>query len=374
MVEFIQRITPPLFNRIAMWFQSDVREATLGLPSILITGDTGSGKEFLFNNVYSGLNRLYRAKINPRGELPVKKTNIAAYSGELTYSELFGHKRGAFTGAHADRKGILEEAHGGLVFLDEIGDADPKTQVQLLRFLDNGGFVRLGENITRYARVLLVAATNKDLGQLIQQGRFREDLYHRLSELTIRVPSLNDRREDIPDLAKHFLGKLHQVYRQADENEQDPPALSRGAQELLARHDYTGNIRELRSILVRALFFHNGRIINEQDMKQVLDSLGLGGDKDAAEKLTGQVAQELFDGILRDETDFWEGVHAPFSDKRISRDVVAAVVELARAKGAANMPQVAELLRACTNPNGDAEQRRQFYKFKNFLYKTIKIG
>ncbi len=374
MVEFIQRITPPLFNRIAMWFHSDVREATLGLPSILITGDTGSGKEFLFNNIYSGLNRLYREKINPRGELPVKKTNIAAYSGELTYSELFGHKRGAFTGAHADRKGILEEAHGGLVFLDEIGDADPKTQVQLLRFLDNGGFVRLGENLTRYARVLLVAATNKDLGQLIQEGRFREDLYHRLSELTIRVPSLNERREDIPDLAKHFLGKLHQVYRQSDEDEQDPPVLSRGAQELLARHDYTGNIRELRSILVRALFFRNGRLITEQDMERVLDSLGLGGDQDTAEKLTGQVARELFGGILRGETDFWEGVHAPFSDKRISRDAVAAVVELARAKGAANMPQVAELLRACTSPNGDAEQRRQFYKFKNFLYKTIKIG
>ncbi|MEJ2699386.1 MAG: GPMC system transcriptional regulator, partial [Desulfuromonadales bacterium] len=135
-VEFIQRITPPIFNRIAIWSRTDVQEATLGLPSILISGDTGSGKEFLFNNIFSRLNEMYQKKINPRGELPVKKTNIAAYSGELTYSELFGHKRGAFTGAHADRKGILEEAHGGVVFLDEIGDADPKTQVQLLRFLD----------------------------------------------------------------------------------------------------------------------------------------------------------------------------------------------------------------------------------------------
>ena len=147
---------------------------------------------------------------------------ITSYSIHYTkLYELFGHKRGAFTGAHADREGILEEAHGGVVFLDEIGDADPKTQVQLLRFLDNGGFVRLGENVTRFARVLLIAATNKNLRKLIAEGNFREDLYHRLSELTIEVPSLNQRREDIPDLATHFLGKLYQVYRKADAREED---------------------------------------------------------------------------------------------------------------------------------------------------------
>lgn len=374
LVDFIRRITPPLFNRIAMWTRSDLREATLGLPSLLITGDTGSGKEFLFNNIYSRLNEMYRDKISGSGELPVKKTNIAAYSGELTYSELFGHKRGAFTGASADRKGILEEAHGGLVFLDEIGDADPKTQVQLLRFLDNGGFVRLGENLTRYARVLLVAATNKDLGKLIEQGKFREDLYHRLSELSLTVPALNERREDIPDLATHFIGKLHLVYKRPEEEEHQTPTLSRAAQDLLARHDYTGNIRELRSILVRALFFRNGQVITEQEMRRVLDSLGPPRETAASEKLSGKVAQELFDAIVSGETNFWEGVHEPFSDKRISRDIVAGVVDLARAQGATNMPQIAELLQACSQTNGDAEQRRQFYKFKNFLYKTIKIG
>ncbi len=374
LVDFIQRVTPPLFNRISMWFNSDVREATLGLPSLLITGATGSGKEFLFNNVYSRLNDFYREKISDKGELPVKKTNIAAYSGELTYSELFGHKRGAFTGAHADRKGILEEAHGGLVFLDEIGDADPKTQVQLLRFLDNGGFVRLGENLTRYARVLLVAATNKDLGQLIREGRFREDLYHRLSELTIVIPSLNDRREDISDLATHFLGKLYQVYKRPDEQEADAPVLSRAARDLLTRHNFTGNIRELRSILVRALFFRNSQVISEQDIERVLLAQAPPGSTATAEQLTGQVARELFEAIIQGDGDFWREVHGPFSEKRISRDVVAAVVELARTQGATSMPQVATLLKACSDPAGDAEQRRIFYKFKNFLYKTIKLG
>jgi transcriptional regulator with GAF, ATPase, and Fis domain len=374
LVDFIQRVTPPLFNRITMWFNSDVREATLGLPSLLITGATGSGKEFLFNNIYSRLNDFYREKISDKGELPVKKTNIAAYSGELTYSELFGHKRGAFTGAHADRKGILEEAHGGLVFLDEIGDADPKTQVQLLRFLDNGGFVRLGENLTRYARVLLVAATNKDLGQLIREGHFREDLYHRLSELTIEVPSLNDRREDIPDLATHFLGKLYQVYKRPDEQEDDAPLLSRAARDLLTRHNFTGNIRELRSILVRALFFRNGQVISEQDIERVLIAQAPPGSTATAEQLTGKVARELFEAIIQGDGDFWATVHGPFSEKRISRDVVAAVVDLARIQGASSMPQVATLLKACSDPAGDAEQRRIFYKFKNFLYKTIKLG
>ncbi len=374
LVDFIQRVTPPLFNRIAMWFNSDIREATLGLPSLLITGATGSGKEFLFNNIYSRLNDFYREKISEKGELPVKKTNIAAYSGELTYSELFGHKRGAFTGAHADRKGILEEAHGGVVFLDEIGDADPKTQVQLLRFLDNGGFVRLGENLTRYARVLLVAATNKDLGQLIREGRFREDLYHRLSELTIVIPSLNDRREDIPDLATHFLGKLYQVYKRPDEQEDDAPVLSRAARDLLTRHHFTGNIRELRSILVRALFFRNGQVISEQDIERVLLAQAPPGSTATAELLTGKVARELFEAILQGDGDFWQKVHEPFSGKRISRDVVVKVIELARTQGATSMPQVATLLKACSDPAGDSEQRRIFYKFKNFLYKTIKIG
>jgi len=373
-VEFIQRITPPIFNRLAMWSRRDVQEATLGLPSILITGDTGSGKEFLFNNIFSRLNEMYQEQIDPRGELPVKKTNIAAYSGELTYSELFGHKRGAFTGAHTDRRGILEEAHGGVVFLDEIGDADPKTQVQLLRFLDNGGFVRLGENITRYARVLLVAATNKDLRKLIRQGSFREDLYHRLSELTMEVPSLNERREDIPDLVVHFLGKLWKVYKRPEEKDEEAPGISPGAQALLAAHRYTGNIRELRSILVRALFFRKGQVIREDDIRQVLKTISPPEAAGTEGELTQRMAMEIFAAIGVGERDFWSGIHTPFAEHRISRDVVAAVVELARSRGGSTMPRIARLLKACDPQGEDAEERRTFYKFKNFLYKTIKIA
>ena len=376
LIDFIQRITPPLFNRLAKWTVRDLQEASLGLPSILITGDTGSGKEFLFNNIFSRLREMYQIEIDPRGELPVKKTNIAAYSGDLTYSELFGHKRGAFTGAHTDRKGILEEAHGGVVFLDEIGDADPKTQVQLLRFLDNGGFVRLGENVTRFSRVLLIAATNKNLKQLIESGHFREDLFHRLSELTIEVPSLNQRREDIPDLATHFLGKLYQVYRKGggEEREEDAPVLTRGAQQLLSQHHYTGNVRELRSILLRSLFFRKKRVLSEEDIRRAIGEPERPKGTVAVEKLTAQVAEEIFSDLRKGEGDFWERVYEPFSESRISRDVVAAVIDLARREGATNMPKIAVMLQACDPRAKDAQSRKTFFRFKNFLYKTIRIA
>ncbi len=376
LVEFIQKVSVPIFNRVAMWNRRDLQEATLGLPSLLVTGDTGSGKEFLFNNIYSRLNEMYREKINPDGELPVQKTNIAAYSGELTYSELFGHKRGAFTGAHTDRKGILEEAHGGVVFLDEIGDADPKTQVQLLRFLDNGGFIRLGENVTRYARVLLIAASNRDLPDLIRRGLFRADLYHRLCELTVRVPSLNERREDIPDLAVHFLGKLHTVYRRPDEGDDEVPVLTRSARERLARHHYSGNIRELRSILLRALFFRKGRMIGEEEIESILASISRDAGAEGAsvaERLTEELAEQLLREIEREESDFWEAVYTPFSDSRLSRDVIVALVELARRQGAGTMPRLAEKLHACDPRSGDDDEKKRFFKFKNFLYKTVKI-
>jgi DNA-binding NtrC family response regulator len=357
-----------------MWTQRDLQEATLGLPSILITGDTGSGKEFLFNNIFSRLNEMYQEKFDPRGELPVKKTNIAAYSGEITYSELFGHKRGAYTGAHTDRKGILEEAHGGVVFLDEIGDADPKTQVQLLRFLDNGGFVRLGENTTRYARVLLIAATNRDLKALIQSGHFREDLYHRLNELTIQVPSLNDRREDIPDLAVHFLGKLYRVYKKPEERDEDGPTLSRGAQALLAAHHYTGNIRELRSILLRALFFRKGRSVSEEDIRTILASLDPPQPHNSRGSLTSDVAREIYQRIVEGQSDFWSGIYEPYSANRITRDIVIEIIELARAAGADTMPKSAELLHACDPRSEAAEEKKTFFRYKNFLYKTVRIA
>ena len=372
-VAFINTVARPLSNRIALWSSNVLQEATIGLPSILVLGPTGAGKEFFFNNLYNKLNELYRQEINPAGELPVKKTNIAAYSGELTYSELFGHIKGAFTGAYSDRKGIIEEARGGIVFLDEIGDADPKTQVQLLRFLDNGGFMRLGENRERISRVLLVAATNKDLQKEISLGNFREDLYHRLSELSVVVPSLNERREDIPDLATHFLGKLYRTYRSREEEARDDaPSLSKDAKEALVDHNYKGNIRELRSILLRALFFRGGKIVTGEDIRRAIRDGMREQVTPASERLSEEVAAGII-GEIGAGLDFWEAVYEPYSQNRISRDVVCLVIEKSRAAGK-SMPEIAKYLKAVTgDPQEDEEERKRFFRFKNFLYKTVRI-
>ena len=373
-VEFINTVSPPLFNRILYWSQNVIQEATLGLPSILVTGATGSGKEFFFNNLYNTLNSIYRKEMNPAAELPVKKSNIAAYSGELTYSELFGHKKGAFTGAYSDRRGILEECMGGVVFLDEIGDADPKTQVQLLRFLDNGGFVRLGENAERYSRVLLVAATNKDLAAEIAAGRFREDLYHRLAELSIRLPSLNERREDIPDLAVHFLGKLYRTYKGATDPV-EPPHLTEDAKLALVQHCYEGNIRELRSILLRALFFRRKDVITGEAIRQAIAGVGLGGAggsdgsrRELSEKLAGDILEKILKG-----GDFWKDLYDPFSRSDVSRDVVRILIEKGRSAAGRHLPGVARYLRVIPEGATPDEQRKLLYKFKNFLYKTVQI-
>lgn len=372
-VEFINTVSPPLFNRITLWHKNVIQEATIGLPSILVTGPTGSGKEFFFNNFYNTLNSLYRLQLNPQGELPVKKTNIAAYSGELTYSELFGHKKGAFTGAVSDRRGILEECVGGVVFLDEIGDADPKTQVQLLRFLDNGGFIRLGDNTERFSRVLLVAATNRNLPAEIAAGRFREDLYHRLAELSIRLPSLNERREDIPDLAVHFLGKLYRTYRGSHDPE-EPPVLHAEAKAELVAHHYEGNIRELRSILLRALFFRRGELIGGEAIRQAIRGVGVGSSFQATDgqELTVRLAESVLERI-RQGGDFWQQVYEPFSRNDISRDVVRMVIEKSRAFAGRPLPGVARYLRALTDQMNADEQRKMLYKFKNFLYKTVRL-
>jgi transcriptional regulator with GAF, ATPase, and Fis domain len=372
-VDFINTVSVPLFNRIALWSNNVLQEATIGLPSILVLGPTGAGKEFFFNILYNKLNEMYRERIDSHGELVVKKTNIAAYSGELTYSELFGHKKGAFTGAYSDRKGILEEAGGGIVFLDEIGDADPKTQVQLLRFLDNGGFFRLGDNQERYSRVLLVAATNKNLSEEISRRNFREDLYHRLSELSVRVPSLNERREDIPDLATHFLGKLYRTYRSSDEPLESTPVLTEEAKQVLVGHSYQGNIRELRSILLRALFFRKGNTITDAEIRRGIRDGIQEPLAQASLLLNEQLATEIF-GEIEGGKDFWESVYEPYSQNRIARDVVLMVIDKSRAVAGKGMPQVARHLHAVTGDIvNDEEERKRFFKFKNFLYKTVRI-
>jgi DNA-binding NtrC family response regulator len=341
-----------------------------GIPSILIMGKTGSGKEFFFNNIYSMLQEIIKKESGKEDELPLRKTNIAAYSGELTYSELFGHKKGAYTGADSDRKGILEEADGGIVFLDEIGDADLKTQVQLLRFLDNGVFMRLGENKSRQSRVVLVAATNKDLKEEIRKGKFREDLFHRLSELTLNIPSLKERREDIPDLATHFMGKLYLSCKKK-EDPSVPPQLDAGAKMFLAQYPFKGNVRELRSMLLRALLFRKGKSITAKDIKGAIYD---GETKNGGDYSSLTQATDILEEIKNGDSDFWDAVYKPYSEKAITRQTAKEVIEKGKEEFGGGIPNLALKLKVCSSIDGqNREEALKFQKFKNFIYKTIKI-
>ncbi|HHL72774.1 MAG TPA: sigma-54-dependent Fis family transcriptional regulator [Bacteroidetes bacterium] len=220
----------------------DVLEVlTLAAPSdatILILGESGTGKELIANAIHEN---------SPRKDRAFVKVNCAALAENLLESELFGHERGAFTGAVQQRKGRFELAAGGTIFLDEIGDMALSTQAKILRVLQEGEFERLGSSKTLKVDVRVVAATHRDLPRAIEEGRFREDLYFRLSVVTIELPALRERKEDIPTLAEHFLKKY------AEKNQRLIKGFAPKTMDLLVRYDWPGNIRELENMVERAV-------------------------------------------------------------------------------------------------------------------------
>ena len=204
----------------------------------LVTGESGTGKELVARAIH--FNSLRRDR-------PFVAVNCGAVPETLLESELFGHMRGAFTGAHTSKKGLMEVAEGGTIFLDEIGEMTPTMQVKLLRVLQDRRFRRLGGTEEVQADVRVIAATNQDLPKLVADGRFREDLYYRLNVLPVHVPPLRDRSEDIPLLAEHFL---HQF---AQEMGKPVRTVSAGALQLLCDHEWRGNVRELQNAMERAV-------------------------------------------------------------------------------------------------------------------------
>jgi two-component system NtrC family response regulator len=219
--------------------------------TVLLRGESGTGKELIARAVH------YHS---PRAERPLIKVNCAALPETLLESELFGHEKGAFTGAAARRIGRFEAADGGTLFLDEIGDISPGVQVKLLRVLQEKEFERLGGNATIRVDVRLIAATNRDLEAAIRNGGFREDLYYRLNVVTISLPPLRDRKEDIPALLEHFLGKY------GAENRRKITGVSAEARERLMRYSYPGNVRELENIIERAVVLSKGGTITTADL------------------------------------------------------------------------------------------------------------
>ncbi len=218
---------------------------------VLITGSNGTGKELVAHWLHEK---------SPRFKAPMIEVNCAAIPSELIESELFGHKKGSFTGASKDRAGKFEAANGGTIFLDEIGDMSLSAQAKVLRALQENRISRVGSDKDIKVDVRVVAATNKDLKKEIAAGKFREDLYHRLAVILIKVPSLNDRRDDIPLLINHFAKKI------ANEQGNVVKTFSNKAIELLKEYDWTGNIRELRNVIERLIILGEAEV-SEKDVK-----------------------------------------------------------------------------------------------------------
>ena len=232
-----------------------VARVAVSMSTVLVVGESGSGKELVARAIHNH---------SPRAAGPFVAVNCTALTETLLESELFGHAKGAFTGAIQSKRGLFEEAQGGTLFLDEIGDINPKLQAQLLRVLQEGEIRRVGGSEPIRVDVRVVAATNRDLEEEVRSGRFREDLYFRINVVTIHLPPLRERREDIPLLVDHFLNKYAQREGRSE------AGISDDAMHLLAQYSWPGNVRELENVIERALALSKGGIILPSDLPREL--------------------------------------------------------------------------------------------------------
>jgi two-component system response regulator AtoC len=252
--------------RMKQLIELSKRVATNSQSTILILGESGTGKELFANAIhYSG----------PRSNNPVVTVNCAALAESVLESELFGHEKGAFTGAVKQKKGMFEMADGGTLFLDEIGEISQKTQVKLLRFLEEKKIQRVGGTESIEVDVRIIAATNKDLLEEIREGRFREDLYYRLNVICISVPPLRERRGDVPLLVSHFINDYNKMLNKNIRN-YDDKALA-----VLLDYDWPGNIRELRNVIERTALLSDGELITTADIP--LEIAGIQGKPNMAQ-------------------------------------------------------------------------------------------
>ncbi len=286
------------------------RKVARSNASVLLLGETGTGKELIAKAIH---------QLSPRGSGPFVRVNCGALAENLLESELFGHVRGAFTGAIDNRTGRFEAAHTGTVFLDEINSTTPKLQVKLLRVLQEHEFERVGDTQTIRVDTRVVAASNRDLLEEVEAARFREDLFYRLNVVTIYLPPLRERREDIPELVHHFL----RIYN--DRNNCHVPHVDRKALEALQTYDWPGNVRELQNYIERAVVLATGDelvldLLPETVQGRKRPRIGRRRNADLE-----SLASELVEFGLNSASPNEDSLHAKIVD-RVERELIAQVL------------------------------------------------
>ncbi|MCC6983579.1 MAG: sigma 54-interacting transcriptional regulator, partial [Bauldia sp.] len=295
--------------------------------TVMIMGESGTGKELVARALHD---------YGKRRNGPFVAVNMAAIPRDLIESDLFGHEKGAFTGAQSRSAGRFEQAEGGTLFLDEIGDMPMDAQTRLLRVLQQGEYTTVGGRTPIKTDIRIIAATNKDLRVLINQGLFREDLFYRLNVVPIRLPALRERAEDIPDLVRHFFNL---VEKEGLTRKQVEP----GAMERLKRYRWPGNVRELENLVRRLAALYSQDVITEAVIEAELGqtiSIAAGNEEPTEDTLTGSVERHLnkyFEG-------YGEGLPPPGLYHRILREIEYPLIGIALAATRGNQIKAAELL------------------------------
>jgi transcriptional regulator with GAF, ATPase, and Fis domain len=309
---------------------------------VLITGETGTGKELFARSLYL---------LSKRSGGPYLSVNCAQYQeGQLIASELFGHRRGSFTGAIADHRGVFESADGGTVFLDEVGELSPQAQAMLLRMLSEGEIVPVGETRSRRVDVRVIAATNRDLRTMVALGRFRADLYFRLRYLHLTVPPVRARGSDWELILEYYLSCLraaHTVSKQFS-----PEARTR-----LATYDWPGNVREVRSLVDLGFHASAGETIETADFIEALETLSREEQLSRVFESVDEVA-ELFERLSSGREQFWDVVYRPYMERNLCRKTVRQLV-------ARGLTQTRGSYRKLLGVFGIADE--EYLKFMDFL-------
>ena len=312
------------------------RRAGVSDAKALITGESGVGKDLVAREIHAGSRRAHSRFV------PV---NCGGIAESLLESELFGHVRGSFTGAYRDRRGKIQEADNGTLFLDEVGEMSLRMQAMLLRFLENGEVQSVGDQVLRRVNVRVIAATNRNLSERVASGQFREDLLYRLSVIHLAIPPLRERSGDVRELVEHFLQKGGHKAR-----------FSSDAMRAMVQHRWPGNVRELQNVVEQAVWLATTDTIELADLPQAVRTAGR--NIVARHERRRQLADNLFDALRGGNFTFWEHVHPLFLDRDLTRHDIRELVSRGLAATKGNY-------RALVKVFGMAPE--DYHRFHNFL-------